>query len=236
MKESLLALGSLLITILSAAPHASCPNTIQLSNEDTAYLRVITERAGKIVAKLGLPDSATYLLVRGMVSDQYRALNNVYTDRDNRLKALKDQQPAPEKAIADSVKEMIRQATDVRVSQLHTAYLARLAEVLNPQQISEVKDGMTYSVLEVTYNAYLDELPALTDDQKARILADLTEAREHAMDAESSEKKHAWFGKYKGRINNYLSSQGIDMKKAQKEWQKRLKDKEAAGSGGCNSK
>ena len=236
MKESLLALGSLLIMILSAAPHSSYPNTTSLSNEDTTYLRVITERAGKIVATLGLPDSAAFLRVRGLVADQYRALNDIYTDRDNRVKAIKDQQPAPDKAIVDSVKKMIQQSIDVRVSQLHSTYLTKLAAVLNPQQIDKVKDGMTYSVLEVTYNAYLDELPGLTDDQKGRILADLTEAREHAMDAESSEKKHAWFGKYKGRINNYLSSQGIDMKKAQEEWQKRLKDKEAAGSGGANSK
>lgn len=213
MKESLLALGSLLIMILSAAPHSGRPLTTPLSNEDTAYLRVITERAGKIVAKLDLPDSATFLRVRGMVAGQYRALNDIYTDRDNRLKALKDQQPAPDKVIVDSVKKTIQQNVDVRVAQLHTSYLSRLSAVLNPQQIDKVKDGMTYSVLEVTYNAYLEELPALTDEQKATILADLTEAREHAMDAESSEKKHAWFGKYKGRINNYLSSQGIDMKK-----------------------
>ncbi len=33
----------------------------------------------------------------------------------------------------------------------------------------------------------------------------LWEAREHAIDGGSSEEKHAWFGKYKGRIiNNYL--------------------------------
>jgi hypothetical protein len=85
---------------------------------------------------------------------------------------------------------------------------------------------MTYSVLEVTYRAYLDELPTLTEKQKARILADLTEAREHAMDAESSEKKHAWFGKYKGRINNYLSAEGFDMKKAGEEWAQRTREKQ----------
>ena len=71
-------------------------------------------------------------------------------------------------------------------------------------------------------------LPDLTEAQKTQILAWLTEAREHAMDAESSEKKHAWFGKYKGKINNYLSAQGIDMKKAGQEWEKRIKDAQAS--------
>jgi uncharacterized protein YecA (UPF0149 family) len=86
---------------------------------------------------------------------------------------------------------------------------------------------MTYKILPLTYNAYVDELPSLTEPQKLQIKAWLTEAREHAIDAESSEKKHAWFGKYKGRINNYLSAQGYDMKKAGEEWQQRIKDRSA---------
>jgi len=90
---------------------------------------------------------------------------------------------------------------------------------------------MTYKVLPLTYNAYLDELPNLTEVQKMQIKAWLTEAREHAIDAESSEKKHAWFGKYKGRINNYLSAQGYDMKKAGEEWQKRIKEKQQEQKG-----
>jgi hypothetical protein len=67
--------------------------------------------------------------------------------------------------------------------------------------------------VEVTYTAYQQQYPNLTEPQKAYILAQLIEAREHAMDAGSSKKKHAWFGKYKGRINNYLSAQGISAKK-----------------------
>jgi len=47
---------------------------------------------------------------------------------------------------------------------------------------------LTYNVLHVTYTAYLDMLPALTADQKTQIMQWLVEARELAMDAESSEK------------------------------------------------
>ena len=80
---------------------------------------------------------------------------------------------------------------------------------------------MTYGVLPITYKGYQAMLPALTTEQKATILAMLTEAREKAMDAGSSDEKHKWFGKYKGRINNYLAAQGYDLKKASKEWQAR---------------
>ena len=212
MKESLLALGTTLL-IFTITPSSYASKTVVLTTyEDTAYTRVITERAGKIVATLGLPDSAAFLRVRTIVAGQYRALNTVYSDRDDRLKQLKNQSDK-DKNTLDSLRKIVQQDVDAKIAQLHTAYLAKLGTELNPQQVDKVKDGMTYSVLEVTYHAYLDKLPNLNDEQKNRILSDLTEAREHAMDAESSEKKHAWFGKYKGRINNYLSAQGIDMKK-----------------------
>ena len=86
-----------------------------------------------------------------------------------------------------------------------------------------MKDGMTYGVVPITYTGYLEMIPGLTEDQKKQIMAYLLEAREHAMDAGSSEEKHAWFGKYKGKINNYLSAAGYDLKKASEEWQRRLK-------------
>jgi hypothetical protein len=63
----------------------------------------------------------------------------------------------------------------------------------------------------------------LTDEQKLQIKVWLTEARELAMDAGSSDEKHKWFGKYKGRINNYLSQAGYNMKLEGEEWQKRIK-------------
>lgn len=192
MKTSLLAMG---ITLLQFTFSPSYAGKIVVSApyEDTAYIRVITERAGKIVSALDLPDSVAFLRIRTIVANQYRALNAVYTQRDSG--------------------KIVQQDVDTRIAQLHTDYLAKLATELTPQQIDKVKDGMTYGVVQVTYRAYNQQLPNLNDEQKAYILATLIEAREHAMDAESSEKKHAWFGKYKGRINNYLSAQGISMKK-----------------------
>jgi len=177
MKRSLLAFAPMFLFIFLGA------KTVVAQTEDTAYIRVVTERAGKIVAKLGLPDSAKFYQVRTMVADQYRDLN------------------------------AMSQRKDTNVTKQHNVYLAKLATVLTPQQIDQVKDGMTYSVLEVTYKAYCEKYPGLTDEQKMYVMNCLTEAREHAMDGGSSKEKHAWFGKYKGRINNYLSAQGYDQKK-----------------------
>jgi hypothetical protein len=75
---------------------------------------------------------------------------------------------------------------------------------------------MTYGVVQVTFNAYTKMYPDLTDAEKKQIMAWLIEAREISMDQGSSEEKHAVFGKYKGRINNYLSKQGYDAKTGRK--------------------
>jgi hypothetical protein len=67
---------------------------------------------------------------------------------------------------------------------------------------------------------YLKEFPELKEDQKAQIHAWLVEARELAMDQGTSREKHAVFGKYKGRINNYLSKAGYDLKKGEENLRK----------------
>ena len=116
----------------------------------------------------------------------------------------------------------IRTEADAKIVALHRRFVARLAVELAPDQVGRVKDGLTYGVVPITYAAYRKLLPDLTDEQAREVLANLLEAREYAMDAGSSEEKHAWFGKYKGRINNYLSRAGYDLKAAEQAARKKV--------------
>jgi hypothetical protein len=203
---------------------ASSQNVAPAKNDTSSYTKTINARADKIVATLNVNDSAKALQVRDLIASQYRDLNTVYTQRDTAVSVAK-RNNAGNKAALDSAMKMIEAATTASTDKLHKQFLQNLSGFLNEEQIVKVKDGMTYGILPLTYNAYLDMLPQLTEPQKKQIMAWLVEAREHAMDAESSDKKHWWFGKYKGRINNYLSSQGYDMKKEGEAWQKRIKEK-----------
>ena len=192
-------------------------------DQDTAYTRTITQRADKIVAPLGIADSVKAVKVRDIIVQQYRNLNEIYTEQDNKLTAAKELE-ATNKALAE---EQIRNAeneVNARLYNLHLDYISKLMLYLTPGQLEQLKDGMTYGVLLITYNGYLAMIPRLTDEQKLQIKIWLTEAREHAMDAGSADEKHKWFGKYKGRINNYLSKAGYDLKKEGEEWQKRIKE------------
>ncbi|WP_231490932.1 DUF3826 domain-containing protein [Pedobacter sp. Leaf170] len=192
------------------------------ADEKAKYVKAITERADKIVSTLEIADAKKVELVRNTIRDQYSNLNDIYIVRDAKLKEIKEKN-ADNKVERDSAIAKLNRSTEASLAKLHKKYISKLASNLNETQIDKVKNGMTYNVLPITYKAYQEEILTLTDAQKKQILIWLTEAREHAMDAESSDKKHAWFGKYKGRINNYLSAAGYDLKKEGVEWEKRRK-------------
>lgn len=175
---------------------------------------VLQSRADKIVAPLGVGDAVKQERVRDRLVRQYRELGQVHAERDAKLKQVQAEHGGDKAALAQA-SQAIKAETEKAQDKLHAAFLSDLAVDLSPAQIDQVKDGMTYGVLPLTYRVYLEMLPNLKDQEKAQILAWLTEAREHAMDAGSSEEKHGWFGKYKGRIVNYLTKAGYDLKQAQ---------------------
>ena len=208
-----------LIAVLLAllATHAGAQTTpTTQSTQDAEYIATIIKRAQKHVDALKLDDAPKAARVQNLIVNQYRALRANHELRDE-IKKL----PAGE---SEKLKAMNEQSLQL----LHDAFVSTLAADLTPEQVEKIKDEMTYDVVHVTYNAYCDELPQLTDPQKAYILAQLTEAREIAMNQGSSKEKHGVFGKYKGRINNYLAKEGYDLKKAEKEWAERRKARAAS--------
>jgi Spy/CpxP family protein refolding chaperone len=220
-----LLLAALLTTASLGSAAAQAPQPAE--SKEAAYTRTITERAAKIVATLGLADEAKGTKVRDVIANQYRQLNDVHEARKAQLATLKAQ---PKDDKTEATTKQIEDRTTAVLDKLHVKYLKQLGRYLTTDQVAMVKDGMTYRVLPITMTAYEDMLPTLTTEQKAQMLAWLTEAREHAMDASTSEEKHKWFGKYKGRINNYLSAAGIDMNQAGKDWQARIAARKAAAA------
>lgn len=192
-----------------------------LSEEEAEYRRVIRGRAEKIVDQLELDADAQRERVVGLIADQYRGLSDIHDARDEKLAQVQRGDGA-----AAAFTKAVTDRADRQVVELHRAFIAKLTAELPAEKVNGVKDGMTYNVAPITYDAYVRLLPDLTDEQKRFIRANLYEAREYAMDAGSSEKKHAWFGEYKGRINNYLSDAGYDLKQAERERARRQRERE----------
>lgn len=186
------------------------------AQESKPYAGVAKIRAEKIVSPLNIEDAHKKDKVTALISQQYIALNKIHTDRDEKLKSNQQQAAA------------IRSSADKDIAKLHVAYLKKLGRELDKAQIEEVKNGMTYHTLPITYANYLLMLPYVSKADKDKILAFLTEAREHAMDGGTSKEKHAWFNKYKGKIANHLSAKGYQMKDEGVEWAKRRDVKSSA--------
>lgn len=201
MKNVLYAAMLWLLTLPISAQSVSL-NTEGL---DSAYVNSIIARSQKIVDGLQLSDTKKAENVRNIIANRYFLLNAIHSKYD------KSQQ----------------EARDAELYKHHFELASALAQYLTEEQIDAVKDGMTFGRLKRDYNATLDMIPTLTDEEKLQVLIWLKEAREYAMDAADSKGKHFWFDKYRGRTNNWLSSRGYDLKKERDEWMKRIEQQKA---------
>lgn len=207
--------SAVLLLVGAFALISACPAG---AAQDPAYVKATNERAARIVSQLELADATRAARVQSIIAEFYRDLNALQAERDGQLKALPAGAP-------DEQKKELRTAIDAKRAQIRDRFVQDLAATLTPAQVEQVKDGLTYGVLPLTFRVYQEMLPDLTAEQKAQLHAWLVEARELAIAGFTSEEKHGFFGKYKGRINNYLAKAGIDMKKAEKEMRERKKGK-----------
>jgi hypothetical protein len=203
-------LSSLLVMVLALAagvPITSAaetnPTVVPATSEEAeaAYTKTIEERVAKIVAPLKLEDQAKSAKVHDVLIAQYRALRGWHDANDAIRK----------KAAGDDLAKI-----NASLKGLHEKFIADLAAELTPEQVESVKDAMTYGKVQFTYKGYLAEYPNLTEEQKQKVLELLKEARELAMDGGSSDEKTAIFNRYKGKINNWLSAQGVASSKKKK--------------------
>ncbi len=210
---------TIFVTLITLS--ATNAQTIKLNSDgrDKDYVNTILERSKKVTDALNITGTEKGTQVLNIVANRYFELNDIYEERDSLKKAASNLTGDAKKqaqAFAESQK-------DSKLYRSHFAFDANLSLFLDEAGIETVKDVMTYNVVKVTYDAQCDMIPTLKEEEKVQILAWLKEAREFAIDAESSRKKHEAFGKYKGRINNYLSKRGYDLTKEREEWAKRVK-------------
>lgn len=216
MRKILLAIMVWLCTIGASAQEVK----LNTEGREAGYVETIIKRSQKIVDGLNISDVKKAEAVRNIIANRYFLLNDIHEQCDKTKRFAKDSISAPGKR--QHVTEGAERRRDAELYKHHFELTAALSLYVDDATIEAVKDGMTYGVVPKTYQAHLDMIPSLTDFEKAQILAWLKEAREFAMDAQNSNAKHGWFGKYKGRINNWLSQRGYDLVKEREGWYKRI--------------
>ena len=196
-------------------------NAVELdtNGRDPNYVETIMQRSKKVTDALNISGTEKGEQVLNIVANRYFKLNDIYAERDS-LKAVAKTMTGEEKKRKMEYAEMLK---DQKLYKSHFGFIADLSVYLTDAEVETVKDVLTYNVVNVTYKAQCDMIPTLKEEEKVQILAWLKEGREYAIDAESSKKKHEAFGKYKGRINNWLSKRGYNLTKEREEWAKRVK-------------
>lgn len=186
------------------------PAFAEVESEEPAYSRAIAERSRRIVEPLEIVDKSKSDRIQHLLEEQYRNLRMIHDKRDAKIESL-SQDASLDKSQTNNAIDQVRQQVQLEQFQLHRQFVSKLTAELTAEQVEGVKDGMTYGVVPNTYGRYLQVLPNLKEEEKRTIKALLIEAREYAMDGGSSEEKHGWFRKYKGKVNNYLSAAGYDL-------------------------
>ena len=197
MKKTILFAAFLSLLSLSITAQSV---VLKTEGQDPQYVETIKGRAQKIVDGLQLADAGKAENVRNIIANRYFLINDIHSKYDKKTQ---------------------EDALYAELYKHHFELASALALYLNEEQIEAVKDGLTYGRLKRDYNAQLEMIPSLTDEEKAQVLIWLKEAREYAMDAADSKGKHFWFDKYRGRTNNWLSARGYDLKKERENWMKR---------------
>jgi hypothetical protein len=203
---------------------ADANSAASVSDQEAAYAKTLEKRAASILSLLDQKDEAKRKNVHDAVISQYRFLRDWHKANDSKVKEL-------EKKNTDEARAQLAQIR-APLKEQHRRFVSMLEANLASEDVEKVKNWIVRDKLPITYRVYCDMLPDLTAEQKARILEILKEGREEAMDGGSSEEKTLIFGRYKGKVNNYLSSQGINMKQAEKEWSQRRKAGQQASSDG----
>ncbi len=210
---------TIFVTVITSSVSLAGTWDLDTVSREKAYVSTILERAKKVTDSLNITGTDKGEKVRNIVANRYFQLSDIYAERDS----LKNEAENLEEAQKREKLFEIENLKDSRLYRTHFDFIANLSVLLSEDEIETVKDVMTYNVVKVTFEAQCDMIPQLTQEEKIQILAWLKEAREYAIDEESSKKKHEVFGKYKGRINNYLTARGYDLQKERQAWEERVK-------------
>jgi len=194
--KSILILILLVAFVFPSLRLKAADTNAAVTDAEAKYTATLENRVGDILKVLNLNDPDKSARVHDILIAQYRALNAWHNENDAKLKASR----GDTNAIAE---------IHYSLKLLHDGFLTKLAESLTPEQIEAVKDKMTYGKVQFTFAGYVAQYPDLSETNKQDILTMLKAAREEAMDGGSAGEKTAVFQRYKGRINNYLSKQGL---------------------------
>jgi hypothetical protein len=183
----------LAIAALAAMPSKATaqPMPPAVVAEDPANNAVAEKRSSGIMATLKLSDVEQAARVKQYIVNFILTLKNVYEGKNP---------PA-----GDAKRAALLKAREA-------LYAGMNVEKLTAEQQLVVKNGLSANHFKINYDAFIDLVPKLTDEEKTYIHTQLAEVCDEAVLLNVGTEKGELFHKTRGRINNYLSKRGYDLK------------------------
>jgi len=194
---------------LRAADGAVTPPAVTV---DAATQQRSEAKAGRLVEGLKLEDPAKAARAKSIVSAWYVTMWDWHKVNDSKLKELwtqwnqaravvpKDEFPA--EVIAHEIDDAY-----ASLKPIYQTFLTQLATELTPTQVDALKETWSRSPgMMRTYNAYLEIVPDLKDDQKKVIFDRMTMAREDAMLTDADREIVSIFKRHKVKVEAYVGT------------------------------
>ena len=186
--------------------------SLATASAEDATLKRAEGKATRLVGGLQLADAARAERAKSILADWYLALWSWHGANDAQLRELwtqwnqaravvpKDEFPA----------EVIAHRIDDVYASLRPAYeafVAKLSAELTPEQVDAIKESWSRSPgRKRTYNAYLEIVPDLNDEQKKVIHDRMLLAREDAMLTDSDKEIVSIYKRHKVKVEAYVGT------------------------------
>lgn len=203
------ALG--LLPLISVNAAESSPATT-VAGRVTGRSPQIEAKSARLLQPLKIEDAAKEARAKSILADWLVELRAWHEQNDPQLKELwaewnkaravvpKDEFPA--EVIAHRIDDVY-----ASLRQRYAATMDALSQELSPGQIDTLKETWSRSPgMRRTYNAYLEIVPDLKEDQKQVILSHMLRAREDAMLTDSDREIVNIFKRHKVKVEAYVGS------------------------------
>jgi hypothetical protein len=201
----------LIAFLLSLALSCSAfPASVSAADEPTQ--KRADAKATRLLNAIKLDDPAKADRAKGILSDWYVTIWAWHQEHDPKLKELwtqwnqaravvpKDEFPA----------EVIAHRIDDLYASLkpgYQAFIAKLSTELTPEQVDALKETWSRSPgMKRTYNAYLEIVPDLNDEQKKVIHDRMLIAREDAMLTDADKEIVSIYKRHKVKVEAYVGT------------------------------
>lgn len=228
--SSLLLAGSL-TGQLQAAEGDAAQTTV---TRDEAMQKQIDAKAGRLLGALKLDDAAKVARVKDITGQWIATVWNWHKENDPKLKELWSQWSQARAVVPkdDFPAEVIANKIDDAYGSIKPAYksfIEKLAAELTQEQIDTIKETWSRSPgMTRTYNAYLEIVPDLNEEQKKVIYNRMLLAREDAMLTDADKEIVNIFKRHKVKVEAYVGT--LEWSKLHKAFANRGKTPPPAGS------